>query len=192
MTTLQLLSIGGIRDQGSGIGGFEDPCSVRIRSADADDAAAIHALIVAHLAEGHLLPRERGEIAVHAHRFVIAVQGGETLACAALAPLGRSVAEVRSLVVSREARHVGIGRRLIDELLRRATAAGFDTLCAFTHAPGYFTHLGFSIVPPAWLPEKIGTDCHSCRLFRRCEQYAVIRSLERPRHACVPLAALHG
>ena len=38
------------------------------------DADAIHALIVAHLAEGHLLPRERGEIAVHAHRFVVAVR----------------------------------------------------------------------------------------------------------------------
>ena len=41
---------------------------VFLRSAAADDAAAIHALITEHLAEGHLLPRERGEIAVHAHR----------------------------------------------------------------------------------------------------------------------------
>jgi len=208
MTSLQLVSIPGIGDQGSGIKNhavlgrelpildpgspIPDPDSITLRTADVNEAAAIHDLIVEHLAEGHLLPRELGEIAVHAHRFVVAVRGDEVLACAELAPLSRSVAEVRSLVVSREARSLGVGRRLIDELLHRASMAGFDKLCAFTHSPGYFVHLGFSIVPHAWLPEKIVTDCHACRHFRQCGQYAVVRSIERRRHACVPLAALHG
>jgi N-acetylglutamate synthase-like GNAT family acetyltransferase len=195
------LSLIGIRDSGSGIGRFEvpdprstilDPEAITIRTAGAHEADAIHELIDEHLAEGHLLPRELGEILVHAHRFAVAVQDDEVLACAELAPLSRSVAEVRSMVVSREARSVGVGRRMIDELVRRAAAAGFDKLCAFTHSPGYFVHLGFSIVPHAWLPEKIVTDCHACSRFRRCGQYAVVRALERPRHGCVPLAALHG
>ena len=166
--------------------------SIAIRTATVEEAAAIHELIVGHLAEGHLLPRERAEITAHARRFLAAVQDGNVLACAELAPLSRSVAEVRSLVVSRAARGLGVGRVLIGELLRRAAAGGFDRLCAFTHAPGYFVHLGFSIVPHVWLPEKIVTDCHSCRHFRQCGQYAVVQSLERTRHFCVPLAALHG
>lgn len=203
MTPLQILA--GLGDPGPGIGPavvldrgspVPDPESISLRTADAREAAAIHDLIVEHLAEGHLLPREPGEIAVHTRRFVVAVhrqgQRDEVLACAELAPLSRSVAEVRSLVVSRAARSLGVGRSLIDELLRRASAAGFDTLCAFTHSPGYFVHLGFSIVPHAWLPEKIVTDCHACRHFRHCGQYAVVRSLGRARHGCVPLAALHG
>lgn len=165
---------------------------ITIRTATAHEADAIHELIDEHLAEGHLLPRELGEIAVHAHRFIVAVQDEEVLACAELAPLSRSVAEVRSFVVSREARGRAVGRRLVEELVRRATTAGFDKLCAFTHSPGYFVHLGFSIVPHAWLPEKIVTDCHACSQFRRCGQYAVVRALDRPRHGCVPLAALHG
>ena len=165
---------------------------ITIRTATAHEADAIHDLIDEHLAEGHLLPRELGEIAVHAHRFIVAVQDEEVLACAELAPLSRSVAEVRSFVVSREARGRAVGRRLVEELVRRATTAGFDKLCAFTHSPGYFVHLGFSIVPHAWLPEKIVTDCHACSQFRRCGQYAVVRALDRPRHGCVPLAALHG
>ena len=165
---------------------------ITIRTATAHEADAIHELIDEHLAEGHLLPRELGEIALHAHRFIVAVQDEEVLACAELAPLSRSVAEVRSFVVSREARGRAVGRRLVEELVRRATTAGFDKLCAFTHSPGYFVHLGFSIVPHAWLPEKIVTDCHACSQFRRCGQYAVVRALDRPRHGCVPLAALHG
>ena len=165
---------------------------IAIRTASARDADAIHELIDEHLAEGHLLPRELGEVLVHVHRFVVAVQDDEVLACAELAPLSHAVVEVRSMVVAREARGGGLGRRIVHELVRRATAAGFEKVCAFTHSPGYFVHLGFSIVPHAWLPEKILTDCHSCSQFRRCGQYAVVRSLDRSPHKCVPLAALHG
>lgn len=192
----------GVRGQGaggrkeSGVSAAIDspvgPSAIVVRSATPDEAAAIHTLIEEHVAEGHLLPRQFSEIVVHAHRFIVAVHDDEVLACAELAPLSRAVAEVRSMVVSREARGRGVGRRMVDELVRRAEAAGFDKLCAFTHSPGYFVHLGFSIVPHAWLPEKIVTDCHACPQFRQCGQYAVVRPLQRSRHACVPLAALHG
>ena len=47
--------------------------SLTLRAATADDALAIHDLISSHIAEGHLLPRSLSEIAVHAHRFVVAV-----------------------------------------------------------------------------------------------------------------------
>jgi len=163
-----------------------------VRQATSDDAAAIDALVSGHLAEGRLLPRTREEIAVHAHRFVVATQGTEVIACADLAPLSRTVAEVRSLVVSPSARSLGVGRRLVDELVHRAQVGGFGKLCAFTHSVGYFVEMGFSIVPHAWLPEKIDTDCRACAAFRRCGQYAVMLPLARVRQSCVPLAALHG
>ena len=55
---------------------------------------------------------------------------------------------------------------------------GFDKLCAFTHAPGYFMPMGFSIVPHLWIPEKIFTDCVKCPQFRRCGQYAMVLPLD--------------
>jgi N-acetylglutamate synthase-like GNAT family acetyltransferase len=163
-----------------------------LRTATIDEADSIHALIEEYLAEGHLLPRERHEIACHAHRFIVARHDEVVVACAELAPLSREVSEVRSLAVSRDARSLGIGQQIVDELVRRATLAGFEKLCAFTHAPGYFVQLGFSIVPHVWLPEKIVTNCHSCVHFRQCGQYAVVRTLAKGRPACVPLASLHG
>jgi amino-acid N-acetyltransferase len=120
------------------------------------------------------------------------MQDGEVLACAELAPLSSSVAEVRSLVVSRDARSLGLGKTVVNELVRRAGAAGFQKLCAFTHSPAYFVHMGFSLVPHVWLPEKIDMDCKTCVHFRQCGQYAVMLTLSRNRDACVPLAALHG
>jgi amino-acid N-acetyltransferase len=163
-----------------------------LRTATAADADAIHALITDHLAEGHLLPRRRDEIAVHASRFVVAAQGEHLIACGELAPLSRTVAEVRSLVVGGSARSGGLGRRIVAELVSRAALAGFDKLCAFTHGPAFFVRLGFSIVPHVWLPEKIVTDCGSCSQFRTCGQYAVMQTLARARQSCVPLTSLHG
>lgn len=165
---------------------------VRLRSASAEDAPAIHALIGVYLDEGHLLPRQLGEIIVHADRFVVAAVGNQIAACADLAPLSRTVAEIRSLVVSNAARSAGLGRRLIDALIARAEAAGYAKLCAFTHAPGYFVQLGFSLVPHHWVPEKIQTDCRACAQFRRCGQFAVVLPLRQTHGACVPLASLHG
>jgi len=163
-----------------------------IRAASASDVGAIHRLIEAHVADGRLLPRRREEIAAHASRFLVAVQGRRVVACADLAPLSGTVAEVRSLVVSDEVRSRGIGRRLVDELASRAASAGFETLCAFTHVAGYFVQMGFSIVPHTWLPEKIEADCRSCALFRTCGQYAVMLPLVRTQQACVPLTSLHA
>ena len=162
-----------------------------IRSATTDDAAEIHRLIAGHTTEGHLLPRERDEVALHAHRFVVACEEEGIVACVELAPLSRSVSEVRSLVVSERVRSLGVGRELIDELVTRARRAGFDRLCAFTHAPSYFVRLGFSMVPHVWLPEKIETDCHSCPHFRRCGQHAVLLEL-RPAKQFVAPTAQHG
>jgi N-acetylglutamate synthase-like GNAT family acetyltransferase len=169
-----------------------DPATGVLRAANTDDARAIYELICAHADEGHLLPRELTEVNAHACRFVVAVNGTEVIACADLAPLSRTVAEVRSLVVSDAARSCGIGRQLVDALIEKAERAGFDKLCAFTHAPRYFVQLGFSIVPHEWLPEKIQTDCGTCPQFRHCGQYAVMLPLTQTRHAFVPLASLHG
>lgn len=152
--------------------------AIGLRTATPGDVDAIHGLIDAHQDEGHLLPRARAEIETRVGRFVVAVGGdGRLVGCAELAPLSSAVAEVRSLVVHADARHDGVGRRLVDELVRRAGVQGFDRLCAFTHGPGYFMRLGFSLVPHHWVREKIVADCQGCALFRRCGQHAVLLSL---------------
>ena len=161
-----------------------EPVTFELRSARTEESGQIHALIQDHLEEGHLLPRALDELTVRAGRFVVAVTGDRVVACAELAPLSGRVAEVRSLVVHDDARHEGLGKLLVHELMRRARLDGFDTLCAFTHGPGFFVRLGFSIVPHHWVREKILVDCQSCPLFRTCGQHAVVLSLrDRPQPA---------
>lgn len=142
------------------------------------DAPAIHGLIEDNLALGHLLPRSLDDVRSHAPRFIVAEAEGRVIACAELAPLSASVAEVRSLVVETAARGRQIGPTLVAELASGAIARGFSTLCAFTHDPSHFVRLGFSIVPHVWVPEKITHDCTVCPQFRRCGQYAVTLALK--------------
>jgi amino-acid N-acetyltransferase len=154
------------------------PCSVALREASAGDTDAIHQLIADHVASDHLLPRSREEIASRIARFVIGEADGVVVACAELAPLSIAVAEVRSLVVAEHVRGMGVGRLILDALVRHAVSNGHERLCAFTHGPAYFIRLGFSIVPHLWVPEKVFTDCVGCPLFRTCGQHAVVLALD--------------
>jgi len=154
-----------------------------LREATAADAPALLALIAAHLEEGRLLPRTLDELTVHATRFVVAIEpsssGERIVGCAELAPLSNTVAEVRSLVVSREARRLGVGLGMVEALNARARRDGYTRMCAFAHDPAFFVRQGFSIVPHTWVPEKIAHDCFSCPLFRNCGQYAIVMDLAR-------------
>jgi amino-acid N-acetyltransferase len=154
------------------------PSRIALRTADVSEAKKLYALIHANLEEGHLLPRTLGELTVHAGRFVVAVRGRSIVGCAELAPLSAHVAEVRSLAVNAKARGGRVGVLIVDELRRRARRGGFEKLCAFTHAPGYFSRMGFSIVPHSWLLEKIFTDCVKCPHFRQCGQYGMVVPLD--------------
>lgn len=157
---------------------MKKPTRITVRTADASQAPTLHALISANLDEGRLLPRELDDLTRRAARFVVAMRGRTIVGCADLVPLSHHVAEVRSLAVDPKARGGGIGAILVEELRQRARREGFEKLCAFTHKPGYFSRMGFSIVPHLWLPEKIFTDCVKCPRFRQCGQYAMLLPLD--------------
>ena len=167
---------------------------VTFRHATESDAAAIHRLISDNLEAGHLLPRTLDDVVGHASRFIVAELDHRVVGCAELAPLSKTVAEVRSLVVDQDTRGNRIGPRLVTELATGAVADGFATLCAFTHQPSHFVKMGFTIVPHMWVPEKIAHDCTACPLFRHCGQYAVTLPLRagvqiRPEQ---PAAVIYG
>jgi amino-acid N-acetyltransferase len=152
-----------------------------LRTAVRSDAKRILDLIQQNQQTGHLLPRQLNELMARIDRFVVGLDGrGSIVGCAELAPLSANVAEIRSLVVSDRRRGEGLGRRIVAELRARAKADGYDDLCVFAHQPAYFAHMGFSIVPHTWLPEKISADCRSCPLFRRCDQFAMVMDLDSP------------
>lgn len=148
-----------------------------IRPAHAGDAAAIHALIAANRERGHLLARTLGDVTARIGGFFVAEHDGQLAGCGELARLSPAVAEVRSLVVDEPWRGNGVAGKLVSALHGRARLEGHQRLCAFAHDPVPFMRLGFSLVPHAWLPEKISADCARCALFRQCGQCALVVSV---------------
>jgi N-acetylglutamate synthase-like GNAT family acetyltransferase len=165
---------------------------VIVRAARAEDAPAIYALIEANRERGRLLPRTMEDISrriATTATFYVAEHGeGSSLpragrlspiaGCAEVVRLSATVAEVRSLVVDEPLRGNGVAGKLVAALTKRAQLDGHHRLCAFAHDPVPFIRLGFSIVPHAWVPEKISRDCAGCPLFRQCGQYALMISIQ--------------
>jgi N-acetylglutamate synthase-like GNAT family acetyltransferase len=150
---------------------------VSIRPAERGDVDAIDRLVAANVGPGMLLPRSSADILRHVSRFLVATRGGEVIGCGELAPLSKTMSEVRSLVVVAAERGGGIGSRLLAAVVAGGRRQGAARVCAFTHVPRAFVAQGFSIVPHTWLPEKIMTDCQACEWFRRCAQHAVVIEL---------------
>ncbi len=139
--------------------------TITIRTATADDAAAIAAIYnqgiedrVATLETERRTPEERREwLAAHGPRYpaLVAVRDGEVVAWGSLnrfnpRPAYDHVADF-SIYVDRELRGHGVGRRLLAQLVEEARRIGFHkmVLAAFpTNAPGmrlYQRH-GFTTV----------------------------------------------
>ena len=163
---------------------------VAIRPATVRDGPDLYRLITANLEAGYLLPRHLDEVTAHATRFLVATDEAVIVGCGELAPLSRTVVEIRSLAVDEPYRGVGLGSRLVRALTQRARLDGFPTLCAFTHEPSHFVRLGFSLVPHVWFPDKIATDCHTCIWFRRCAQYAMLLRPSTPCEGEPPIGVL--
>lgn len=154
-----------------------------VRQAQAADAGAIYTLIETNRERGHLLPRTHADIAARIAGFTVAEHEACVVGCGELARLSPQVAEIRSLVVDEPWRGNGLAGKIVTALHRRARLDGHARLCAFAHDPVPFMRLGFSIVPHAWLPEKISADCARCALFRTCGQYALMVSLQWQRRS---------
>ena len=162
---------------------------LRTRKALLPDAPKIHALIESYAGAGILLPRTIGEICENVRDFTVVEQKGKVIGCGALHLYGQHLAEVRSIVVTREAQGQGAGSKLVDALLNEARQHDVAQVCLFTRSPQYFGRLGFVEVPHAVLPDKIFKDCRNCPMFTHCDETAMIFAgapalAEAPDKAC--------
>lgn len=83
----------------------------------------------------------------------IASVNGEDVGVGALRPLSETRSEMKRVYVRETARGLGIGKRIIDLLIARATNVGYtsmvlDTLPKLETAQGIYKALGFEQIPP--------------------------------------------
>lgn len=150
---------------------------ISIRPARLTDAEGILALVNHHARRGQLLPRSLQSITATIDDWLVAGDGEQILACVSLLRYTSGLVEVRSLAVADGLQGLGIGSRLMNELLDVARAREIPTLFALTRAVGFFERFGFGATERAFFPEKVWHDCQQCPLRDNCDETAVVLDL---------------
>ena len=137
-----------------------------LRAAQLADAERIFALIRSH--SDMLVPKPMGDVVASIDRFVVAEVDGEIVGCATysiLPEIGaaeRATVELQSVAVSEPFRKLGIGRALVETLLKRIAAFRPADALVLTFAPGFFAKLGFSEIPKSKVMHKLYSGCLHC------------------------------
>lgn len=115
-----------------------------VRLARADDLSAIMELI--HSNNDRLLERTPEELESLLPTFWVAEEDGVVVGCCCLEVYSRKIAEVRSLVVREDRRHLGYGRQLVTEAVREAQRRGIYEILTVTSKLDFFGKLNFKPV----------------------------------------------
>jgi amino-acid N-acetyltransferase len=143
------------------------------------DVPGIHRLIQ-HWADttGDVLARTEGEIYETLRDFFVVRDGTEILAAGALHIEWKSLAEVKSLVVSPAAQGQGLGRLIVHACLAEALALDIRTVFALSTSPEFFERLGFQQAAVSAFPRKVWNECFRCPKYAHCDEVALSLDLQ--------------
>ncbi|MBI2301181.1 MAG: N-acetyltransferase [Armatimonadetes bacterium] len=146
---------------------------VVLRKASVADAEAIAALIQPYAARDLMLPRPLPQLYEGIRDFHVACTGERLSGCVALHVFDAALGEIKSLAVSPDAQHQGLGTQLVQRALAEARALGLSRVFALVLRDGLYTRLGFQVVERDALPQKVWGECIFCPKFHRCDEVAV-------------------
>src|ERR1700712_4468850 len=108
---------------------------VKIRPARTADVWAIRSFVDYYSDDRILLSKATVTLFEDVTEFVVAEdESGTVVGCAALHVLWEDLAEVRTVAVDPSARRLGIGRLLLEEVIRRGRALGVQRIFCLTFA----------------------------------------------------------
>jgi amino-acid N-acetyltransferase len=162
------------------------PRNLTVRKAAMRDIAPMLEVINEYAAKGIMLPRTEFEMSENMRDFSVVYSGNELLGCGALHFYSPTMGEVRSLAVAEKAKTMGIGRLVVETLVKEALDYELDAIFAFTYVPGFFAKVGFDEIERGELPLKAWKDCLRCPKFQSCDEIAVLRVLNPERWEVSP------
>ncbi len=149
-----------------------------VQAATKDDVLNIQKLLNHYASMGDLLPRTKSDIINNLAHFRVIKQGDDIIACGSLEHFTEELAEVRSLMVASNIKRGGLGRMIVEDLIRIAKARKVGRIMALTYVPDFFHKLNFITVNKDIFPEKIWGICVNCYKFNNCDEIAVLLKLK--------------
>ncbi|SHJ51407.1 N-acetyltransferase [Propionispora hippei] len=147
------------------------------RKATFKDVEAIHKLVNDYAEQGVMLPRSRNVLYETLRDMILAEDGGSIVGVGALHLVWDELAEIRTMAIAPDYMKQGIGREIVQLLIKEAYTLGIKTLFTLTYQPGFFAKLGFAEIPKEQLPHKVWKECINCAKFPNCDEIAMVRKI---------------
>ncbi len=136
-------------------------------------------LVEEEVKNGTILHRSADEIATNIRSYIVAKEDDTILAYGALHIHSSKLAEIRSLIVSKEHRGKSLGSKIVQSAISEAKHLGLEEILVLTYLPQFFTRLGFSEISKESIPNhKIWADCIKCIHFPVCNEISLMYKLD--------------
>ncbi len=122
-----------------------------------------------------MLFRSMADIYEKLQTFVVAELDGKVVGCCSLEIIWADLAEIKSLAVREDLKGKGIGRKIVEAAMKKASELGVLRVFALTLEPDFFVRLNFERVETDSLPMKVWSDCARCPKQQNCDEIAVIK-----------------
>lgn len=150
---------------------------IKVEKAELSEAPRMRKLVNYFAAQDLMLPRSLSEIYENIRDYFVVREGDEVVGCGALHICWGDLAEIKSVAVSEEWRHRGIGRALVKSCIEEAKAMDLPVVFCLTYEIAFFAQFGFQKTEPAELPRKIWGECLRCPKYPDCDETAMILKL---------------
>lgn len=142
------------------------------------DIVYMQEVVKPEVEKGIILFRSSDEMATNIRSYILAKENDQIIGFGALHFHADDLAEIRSLVVKDGFRGKGVGKGIIQSLLKEGEALGVKKVFTLTYQKAFFESVGFSEIPKEALPaHKIWADCIKCKHFPICDEIALIKTL---------------
>lgn len=142
------------------------------------DITKMQDIVKEEVASGKILLRTEDEMATTIRSYTVVEVDGKMAGFTATHIHSPRLAEVRSLVVSKDFRGLKLGKKLVEACIKEAKEYGIQQLLSLTYEQGFFESCGFRVISKEEIPEhKIWADCIRCKHFPICDEIAMVIDL---------------
>jgi amino-acid N-acetyltransferase len=151
---------------------------IEYSKAKLSDIASMQELVRPEVERGIILFRSSDEMATNIRSYILAKKEGTIIGFGALHFHADDLAEVRSLMVKEGFRGLGVGKGIVEALLKEGRMMDVKKIFTLTYQKAFFEAVGFHEIPKESLPsQKIWADCIKCKHFPVCDEIALIKIL---------------
>jgi amino-acid N-acetyltransferase len=143
------------------------------------DIKNMQQLVSNEVENGNILVRNEDEMATTIRSYTVVYQDDILAGFVALHIHSPILAEIRSLVVKKELRGQGLGKKLIQTCIDEAKDLLLEDILVLTYQQQLFEKFNFKVIDKASIPDnKIWADCVKCKHFPICDEIALLLTVK--------------